>query len=148
MKLTREEMMIKAVAAMTEMRIIPSYISALKRKKNSTKTMFIRYGGYYIDENTEDNLLAKIKEIETEHGGLVYAVIKNSIEEQTVYSFLYISNNKEDNDYHNVIENVWTENGMPVMEVFAYTWVVDDEYDSEFCYIHITSAWGGIRRVR
>lgn len=87
MKLTREEMMIKAVAAMTEMRIIPSYISALKRKKNSTKTMFIRYGGYYIDENTEDNLLAKIKEIETEHGGLVYAVIKNSIEEQTVYSF-------------------------------------------------------------
>lgn len=148
MKLTREEMMVKAVAAMTEMRIMPSYISALKRKKNSTKTMFIRYGGYYIDENTEDNLLAKIKEIETEYGGLVYAVIKSSIKGQTVYSFLYISNNREDNEYHNVIESVWTENGMPVMEVFAYAWVVDDEYDSEFGYIHITSAWGGIRRVR
>lgn len=147
MKLDREIIKNIAVSAMKEMKILPAYINAFKRKRNSTVTLFINGGGYYIDEHTEDNLLEKIKQVEEEYGGIVYAVIKNKLEEDTVYSLLYVSNNKEDNTFHNVIEDTYSDGRITYMEVFAYVYNASYEYNNEFGYITIYPFFGGIRRA-
>ena len=147
MKLDREIIKNMAVSAMQEMEILPAYINAFKRKRNNTITLFINGGGYYIDEYTEDNLLEKIKQVEKEYGGIIYAVIKNKLEDDTVYSMLYVGDNKEDNMHHDIIEDTYFDGNRKYMEVFAYVYNASYEYNSEFGYITICPFFGGIRRV-
>lgn len=126
-----------AIEAMKMLNIYKPYIA--KFKKDGTVTLFERFGGYYIDEVQEPELLKKIRAFEAETDSLVYAVTHNIFEFGECYSFLIISKYEEE----------W---GMTLEEVkdgyaFSYVWNKDDEYCSEFGTIAVRSFGGGIMRT-
>lgn len=127
-----------ALKAMKELDIYKPYI--LEFAKNGTKTLFDRAFGYFIGEDNEPALYAKIKAFEEETGSLVYAVTHEHTEFGECYSFLYVSK----------YEKEW---GMEVMDgggysiVWAYVWNKTCEDDSEFGSIGVKSFGGGIVRV-
>lgn len=126
-----------AISAMKTLDIYKPYIK--KFEKDGTVTLFERFGGYYIDEVQEPELLKKIRDFEEETGSLVYAVTHNMFEFGECYSFLIISKYEEE----------W---GMTLEEVkdgyaFSYVWNKTDDYCSEFGTIAVRSFGGGIARV-
>ena len=126
-----------AIKCLQELDIYKPYIA--KFKKDGTITLFEGFGGYYIDEVQEPELLKKIREFEAETGSLVYAVTHNIFEFGECYSFLIISKYEEE----------W---GMTIEEVkdgyaFSYVWNKTDDYCSEFGTIAVKSFGGGIARV-
>lgn len=127
-----------AISAMKALDIYKPYIK--KFEKDGTITLFEGFGGYYISEDTEPELLKKIKEFETEYESIVYAVTHEFFEFGECYSFLIISK----------YEDEWedTLNGIQQGYVFAYVWNKDDDYCSEFGDVFIKSFGGGIARDR
>ena len=126
-----------ALSAMKALNIYKPYIK--KFEKDGTVTLFERFGGYYITEDQEPELLHKIREFETEHGSIVYAVTHEFFEFGECYTFLIISK----------YEDEWemTLNSIQQGYVFAYVWNKDDEYCSEFGDVVVKSFGGGIARV-
>ena len=61
-----------AIQCLKELNIYKPYVR--KFEKDGTATLFERFGGYYIDEYQEPELLHKIKEFEEEYNSIVYAV--------------------------------------------------------------------------
>ena len=82
----------------------------------------------------------KIKEIEEKHNCTVYAITHDYTEFGECYSFLIITDYKEEWEYS--LENA--KNGF---YAFAYVWNKDDDYCSEFGTIAIKSFGGGIKRI-
>lgn len=126
-----------AISAMKSLDIYKPYIK--KFEKDGTVTLFERFGGYYIDEDQEPELLKKIREFEAETGSLVYAVTHNIFEFGECYSFLIIS--KYEEEWEVTLEEV--KDGY----AFSYVWNKSDDYCSEFGTIAVRSFGGGIARV-
>ena len=126
-----------ALNAMKTLNIYKPYIK--KFEKDGTITLFERFGGYYITEDQEPELLKKIKEFEEEHKCIVYAVTHNFFEFGECYSFLCISKYEEEWErmLHYIAQGY----------AFAYVWNKDDDYCSEFGDIYVISFGGGIARV-
>lgn len=110
-----------------------------KFEKDGTITLFERFGGYYIDEDNEPELLNKIKEFEAEYGSIVYAVTHERFWFGECYSFLIISKYEE--------EWEMTLGEAKDGYAFAYVWNKSDEICSEFGTIGVRSFGGGIARV-
>ena len=126
-----------ALSAMKSLDILPAYIN--KFKKDGTVTLFERFGGYYIGEDNEPELLKRIREFEAEYGSIVYAVTHTFTQFGELYEFLCISKYEEEWDY--TLEDV--KEGY----AFSYVWNKTDEWCSEFGTITVQSLGGGIRRV-
>jgi hypothetical protein len=126
-----------AISAMKSLDIYKPYIK--KFEKDGTVTLFEGFGGYYIDESQEPELLKKIREFEEETGSLVYAVTHNIFEFGECYSFLIIS--KYEEEWSMTLEEV--KDGY----AFSYVWNKTDDYCSEFGTIGVKSFGGGIARV-
>lgn len=126
-----------AIKCMQELDIYKPYIK--KFEKDGTVTMFERFGGFYIDEHQEPELLNKIKEFEEEYGALVYAVTHEMTEFGELYDFLIVS--KYDEEWEDTLEDV--KDGY----AFAYVWNKTDDWCSEFGTIAVKSFGGGIARV-
>lgn len=126
-----------ALSAMKTLDIYKPYID--KFKKDGTVTLFERFGGYYIEEYNEPELLKKIREFEEETGSLVYAVTHEYTQFGELYDFLIIS--KYDEEWEDTLEEIQDK------IAFAYVWNVDDDYCSEFGSIAVKSFGGGIARV-
>lgn len=127
----------KAIECMQQLNIYKPYINAFDKK--GIVTLFERFGGYYIDEDNEPELLNKIKEVEKEFGLIVYAVTHEIFEFGECYSFLYVSNYEEEWDYNLAeISDGYT---------CAYVWNKTFEYCSEFGTIGVKSFGGGIART-
>ena len=129
----------KAIQCMEELDIYKPYIKAFRDK--GTVTLFERFGGYYITEDQEPELLNKIKEFEAETGSLVYAVTHEMFEFGECYSFLCISKYEEDWDF-SVEGNAFTG-----YYVWCYVWNKSAEYCSEYGTIGVRSLGGGIARI-
>lgn len=127
----------KAIECMKALDIYKPYIKAFADK--GIVTLFERFGGYYIDEHQESELLKKIREFEEETGSLVYAVTHNIFDFGECYSFLIIS--KYDEEWSMTLEEV--KDGY----AFSYVWNKTDEWCSEFGTIAVKSFGGGIARV-
>lgn len=127
-----------AISAMKSLNIYSPYIK--KFEKDGTITLFEGFGGYYISEDTEHELLKKIKEFEAEYESIVYAVTHEFFEFGECYSFLVISK----------YEDEWEDTLRGIQEgyAFAYVWNKDDDYCSEFGDVFIKSFGGGIARDR
>ena len=125
-----------AISAMKTLDIYKPYIKEFE--KNGTVTLFERFGGYYIDEDSEPELLKKIREFEAEYGSLVYAVTHELFWFGECYSFLVVSKYEEE----------WEETLEEVKEgyAFSYVWNKDDEWCSEFGTISVASFGEGIAR--
>lgn len=126
-----------AISAMKSLDIYKPYIK--KFEKDGTVTLFERFGGYYIDEDNEPELLKKIREFEKETGFLVYAVTHEFFEFGECYSFLIISKYEE--------EWEMTLGEVQYGYAFSYVWNKDDDYCSEFGTIAVRSFGGGIARI-
>ena len=99
---------------------------------------FEAFGGFWAHQEPE--LMAKIKEFETQYNVLVYAVTHEYTNFGECYDFLYIPDYKSD----------WKYMLMPQKTMFyvsAYVWNKSDDMCSEFGTIGIRSFGGGIKRV-
>lgn len=126
-----------AISVMRSLDIYAPYIKEFE--KNGTITLFERFGGYYIGEDNEPELLKRIKEFEAEYGSIVYAVTHTLTKFGELYEFLCISKYEEEWEY--ALEDV--KEGL----VFSYVWNKTDEWCSEFGTIAVKSFGGGIARV-
>lgn len=126
-----------ALSAMKSLDIYAPYIK--KFEKDGTITLFERFGGYYIDEYNEPELLKEIKKFEAEYGSIVYAVTHTFTQFGELYEFLCIS--KYEEEWEDTLEDV--KEGY----AFSYVWNKTDEWCSEFGTIMVTSIGGGIARV-
>ena len=126
-----------ALSAMKTLDIYKPYIK--KFEKDGTITLFERFGGYYIDEHNESELLKKIREFEAEYECVVYAVTHEFFMFGECYSFLCVS--KYEEEWEMTLDNV--RDGY----AWSYVWNKDDEWCSEFGTIAVKSFGGGIARV-
>ena len=126
-----------AIECMKALDIYKPYIR--KFEKDGTVTLFERFGGYYIDEDQEPELLKKIKEFEAEYGSIVYAVTHEIFWFGECYTFLIVS--KYEEEWAMTLEEV--KDGY----AFSYVWNKSDEICSEFGTVAVRSFGGGIKRV-
>ena len=128
----------KAIECLQKLDIYKPYIKAFNDK--GTVTLFERFGGYYITEDQEPELLKKIKEFEAESGSLVYAVTHELFQFGECYSFLCISKYEEDWD-------LTLETNGYTSYVWSYVWNKNDDWCSEYGTIAVKSFGGGIARI-
>ena len=128
----------KAIECMQQLNIYKPYIK--KFENDGTVTLFEVFGGYYINEEQESEVLNRIKEFEAETGSLVYAVTHEKFEFGECYSFLCISKYEKDWDYSVEI----TPQGA---YVWAYVWNKNNDMYSEYGTIGVISFGGGIQRI-
>ena len=126
-----------AIQCLKSLNIYTPYIK--KFEKDGIVTLFERFGGYYINEDQEPELLNKIKEFEAETGSLVYAVTHEMFFFGECYSFLIVS--KYDEEWEMTLEEI--QDGY----AFSYVWNKSDEICSEFGTIGLKSFGGGIART-
>ena len=131
---TREQMKKEAVSALKTIGSWEPYTQAFE--KNNVVTMYESFGGYYIKPETE--IAKKIKEVENQYNGLVYAVIHNMTTIGEMYSLLWISQYDEE---------VITEADGRKHYAFAYVWNKDEDMYSEFGDILVEPMFGGLIRV-
>ena len=126
-----------AIQCMKNFDIYKPYIKAFE--KNGTITLFERFGGYYIDEHNEPELLKQIREFEAEYNSIVYAVTHTFTQFGELYEFLCIS--KYEEEWETTLEDI--KDGY----AWSYVWNKTDDYCSEFGTIAVKSFGGGIARV-
>ena len=136
MNTTLEERKNKAIEYLKELDIFDEYIKGFE-KKNDT-CFYENYGGFWTYQDKE--LLAKQKEIEDTYNCTVFAITHEYTEFGECYSFLLVSDYKEEWEY--TLEKV----DYNKFYAFAYVWNKSDDYCSEFGTIGIKSMYGGIRR--
>ena len=107
-------------------------------KRVGSETHIEGFGGFWAYQEPE--LMAKIKEFETQYNVLVYAVTHEYTDFGECYDFLYIPDYKSD----------WKYMLMPQKTMFyvsAYVWNKSEDICSEFGTIGIRCFGGGIKRV-
>ena len=110
----------------------------LKAFKKGTITMYEGFGGYYIDESSEPELMAKIKEIEAKYNATVYTVIHNIMYgSEDCYSLLFTEASRKNSPQK------WGEGFL----VNAYVWNKSCDWCSERGDIVIKPALGGLIRI-
>ena len=135
MKTTREEKKTKAIEFLQQLNILEEYIEDFK--KNDTVCLFERFGGYWLYQYPE--LQAKQKEIEEKYNCIVYAVTHEFVNSDDCYSFLLVTNYKQ--EWSLLLESEGKQH-----TAFAYVWNTVDDSCSEFGSVGIQSFGGGIRR--
>ena len=126
-----------AISAMKALNIYKPYIK--KFEKDGTVTLFERFGGYYINEQQEPELLRRIRAFEQANGSLVYAVTHEITEFGKLYDFLVIS--QYEDEWKDTLEDIKDN------YAFAYVYNKDCEWLSEYGTIAVKSFGGGIARV-
>lgn len=128
----------KAIETMHKLDIFEPYIKEFE--ETQTVCLFEGFGGFYIENYNEPQLLEKIKEIESDYGIIVYAVTHELTEFGEIYDLLYISQYTEDWKYSIEKDGI-------TYYVSAYAWNKSDDFCSEFGTIGVVSRGGGIARV-
>ena len=127
-----------AISCLETLNIYKPYIRKFKSKAG-TPCFFENYGGFWVDQEPE--LFSKIKEIESEHKCLVYAVTHEFVDGNEMWSMLCVP--KDCDNLSDIIGRFNTAE----FYVFSYTWNKTTEYFSEFGDIVVKSFGGGIKRV-
>ena len=132
-------MEIKKEEAIKRMKALDLYTDYIKAFKDKDEIFMSEMTGgvYEFGENTE--LVAKVKSFEKENDALVYHVIRTMTQFGEMYSFLYVSDYKEEWG----IDNSDIEAGYTL----AYVWNKTDEWCSELGTIGIVGKFGGIVRI-
>jgi hypothetical protein len=136
MNTTIEERKQKAIEYMNKLKIYKPYITGFE--KENDVCYFEGFGGFWAWQDEE--LTAKIKEIEKEHNCTVYAVTHELTDFGEIYDLLVVTDYKE--EWDDLLYNNYS-----CFYAFAYCWNKSDDYCSEFGTIAIQSFGGGIRRI-
>ena len=124
-----------AIKCLKQLDIYKPYIDGFKKEDNVC--FFEGFAGFWAYQDEE--LIAKVKEIESKHNCTVYAITHEYTEFGECYSFLLIT------DYIEEWKNLIYKDGN-THYAFAYVWNKDDDWCSEFGTIGVQSFGGGIRR--
>ena len=136
MNTTLEERKEKAIQYMKELDIFDEYIKGFE--KNNDTCFYENYGGFWTFQDKE--LFAKQKELEEKYNCTVFAITHEYTEFGECYSFLLVSDYKEEWEY--TLEKV----DYNKFYALAYVWNKSADYCSEFGTIGIKTFGGGIRR--
>lgn len=143
MNTTIEERKIKALEIMKKLDIYKPYIKGFE--KENEVCYFERFAGFWAWQ--DEDLMAKVKEIEEKYNCTVYAITHEFTEFGELYDFLIVTDYKE--EWNNLLEcygGYADKNN--TFYAFSYVWNKDDNSCSEFGTIAIQSFGGGIRRIR
>ena len=136
---TREEQKALGIKRLTQLNIYKPYIRQFEN--HDVVTVFENYGGFYATaDNGFEKLESKIKEWEAETGNLVYAATHEILEFGECYSFLFVSQNSEDEE-----EKIDQEDN--IYYPFVYVWNKDYDFCSEYGSICVKSFGGGLKRI-
>lgn len=135
MNTTLEQRKEQAKEYMKQLKIYKPYIDGLMNENNVC--YYEGFGGFWAYQNEE--LTAKIKEIERAWNVTVYAVTHEFTKFGECYSMLVVG------DYPEEWEDIPHEN--KVFFPFAYVWNKSDDCCSEFGSIGVLSLGGGIKRI-
>ena len=138
MNTTKEEKKQKALQVMEQLGIYEGFIKDYKRDDDYV-CYFENFAGFWAWQRQE--VIDKVKEIEKEYNCTVYAITHEYTDFGECYSFLIVTDYKEDWDYD--FEKIDNNN----FYAYAYVWNKDVDYCSEFGTIGIKSFGGGIRRT-
>jgi hypothetical protein len=127
-----------AIQCLEKLDIYKPYIRKFKSKAG-IPCFFENFGGYYVDQEPE--IWNKVKEVEKENGGLVYALTHEQTSFGECWSMLYVPRDCE------TVEDVLDPINSKDFYVFAYVWNKDDDWCSEFGDIVVRSFGGGIKRI-
>ena len=135
--MTREEKKIEAIARMKTLGIMEDAINQFDKEDKLMQS--IEGFMYWIDEDTENDIFAKVKEFEKEYDAVVYYVITTNTEFGLLYSFLYVGNEKEEWEYDR--EDIADGYCM------SYVYNATEPMFSEFGTIAVKERFGGLVRV-
>lgn len=135
MNVSIEEKRKQGVKLLKDLNIYKPYINGFEK---GDICYFENFGGYWAYQDEE--LMAKIKEIEEEYNCLVCAITHEFAEFGELYDLIVVTDYPEEWEIDRKIDN-------QTFSVFAYVWNKSDEDMSEFGNIGIKSFGGGIRRV-
>ena len=136
MSISMETKKAEAIKRMKALDLYKSYITLFE--KDNQIFMSEMTGGVY-EFNDNEELVAKVKEFETEYDALVYHVIRTMTKFGELYNFLYVSKYEEEWEMDNA--DISTGYAM------AYVWNKTDEWCSEFGSIGVQGKFGGIVRT-
>ena len=135
MNITKGQKKKKSIELLRKLHIYEAYIDGFR--KNDYVCYFEGYGGYWVYQDPE--LEKKMKALEKEYACTVYAITHEFTEFGECYSFLLVTDYKEEWD------NLIYPEGNKYY-AFAYVWNKDDDICSEFGTIGVQSVGGGIAR--
>ena len=138
MNTTKEQRKIKALEIMQKLDIYKPYIKGFET--DNEICYFERFAGFWAWQ--DEDLIAKVKEIEEKYNCTVYAITHEFTEFGELYDFLLVTDYPEewkDLVYKGRINNQHY--------AFTYCYNKDDDFCSEFGTIAIESFGGGIRRI-
>ena len=127
-----------AIQCLEKLDIYKPYIRKFKSKAG-IPCFFENFGGFYVDQEPE--IWNKVKEVEKENGGLVYALTHEQTSFGECWSMLYVPKDCEG------VEDVLDPINSKEFYVFAYVWNKSDDWCSEFGDIVERSFGGGIKRI-
>ena len=127
-----------AIQCLEKLDIYKPYIRKFKSKAG-VPCFFENFGGFYVDQEPE--IWNKVKEVEKENGGLVYALTHEQTSFGECWSMLYVPRDCE------TVEDVLDPINSKEFYVFAYVWNKSDDWCSEFGDIVVKSFGGGIKRI-
>ena len=132
----KQQQKAKAIEIMKQMDIYKPYIEGFK---NEDKVCFFeQFGGFWVYQEPE--VEAKMKELEKEYGGTVYAITHEFTQFGECYSFLIVTKYKH--EWKTLLcsnKNKHT--------AFAYVWNKSDDWCSEFGSVAVQNGLGGITRI-
>ena len=134
---TKEERKEVALKIMKQLDIFEPYIKDFE--KNDEVCYFERYAGFWAWQ--DEDLQNKIKEIEEKYNCTVYAITHDYTGFGELYSFLIITDYKEEWD------DLIYKHSANEFYIFSYVWNKTDKDSSEFGTILVDSLGGGIRRI-
>ena len=133
----KEERKEVALKIMKQLDIFDSYIQGFE--KNDEVCFFERYAGFWAWQ--DEDLQNKIKDLEEKYNCAVYAITHDYTGFGELYSFLIITEYKEEWD------ELLIEYSKGQYSAFAYVWNKSDNDLSEFGTILVDCLGGGIRRI-
>lgn len=130
---------IKKAEAINRMKALDLYTPYINEFKKNDKIFLSEMTGGVYEFDDDADLNAKVKEFEEENNALVYHVIRTMTVFGELYSFLFVSDYKQEWE----IENDYLQDGYTL----AYVWNKTDEWCSEFGSIGVKGQFGGIVRT-
>lgn len=142
MNTTKEQRKIKALEIMQKLDIYKPYIKGFETENEVC--YFERFAGFWAWQ--DEDLIAKVKEIEEKYNCTVYAITHEFTEYGELYDFLLVTDYPE--EWKDLLETYkGYEDNSNTFYAFGYVWNKTDNDLSEFGTVVIESFGGGIRRI-
>ena len=126
----------QAIKYLQQLDIYKPYIDGFE--KDDQVCVFERFAGFWVYQYPE--IEAKMKAIEKEYGGTVYAITHEFTQFGECYSFLFVSKYKH--EWKTLLRSNKNKH-----QAFAYVWNKTDDWCSEFGDVTVQSGLGGITRI-